>query len=62
MALPKSDTEMEGRVPQQTTEDILFGIGRAFAQGLTFGTADEVEAFVRSQFVAASHTPKKLRR
>jgi hypothetical protein len=52
MALPKSDTEIESRVPQQTTEDILYGIGRAFAQGLTFGTADEVEAFVRSQFLS----------
>lgn len=59
MGLPKSDTEMEGRVPQQTTEDILYGIGRAVAQGLTFGTADEAEAFVRSQFVSGGKSYAK---
>ena len=52
MPLPKSDTETRSRATKQTTMDIVGNIGRAFAQGLTFGTADEVEAFVRSQFSA----------
>jgi len=35
----------------RTTTDVLFDVGRALAQGLTFGTADEAEAFVRSKFM-----------
>ena len=30
--------------------DVAFDIGRQIAQGLTFGGADEAEAFFRSQF------------
>jgi hypothetical protein len=34
----------------RTTADVLFDVGRAIGQGLTFGTSDELEAFVRSKF------------
>lgn len=35
---------------ERTGVDVAFDIGRQIAQGLTFGTADEAEAFIRSQF------------
>jgi len=34
----------------RTTTDVLFDVGRAIGQGVTFGTSDELEAFVRSKF------------
>ena len=35
---------------ERTGVDVAFDVGRQIAQGLTFGTADEAEAFIRSQF------------
>jgi|GEM_PF-5247271 hypothetical protein len=38
---------------ERTGIDVAFDIGRQIAQGLTFGTADEAEAFIRSQFTSS---------
>lgn len=38
---------------ERTGIDVAFDIGRQVAQGLTFGTADEAEAFFRSQFTGS---------
>tara|TARA_Y100001972_G_scaffold35872_1_gene44288 strand:+ start:16394 stop:18022 length:1629 start_codon:yes stop_codon:yes gene_type:complete len=38
---------------ERTGMDVAFDIGRQIAQGLTFGTADEAEAFFRSQFTGS---------
>tara|TARA_Y100000114_G_scaffold84501_2_gene78047 strand:- start:614 stop:2197 length:1584 start_codon:yes stop_codon:yes gene_type:complete len=52
--LPKSprNAPKEGR----TYTDILIDIGRAAAQGLSFGTGDEIEAFLRSIGSDASYS------
>ena len=42
MAIPKSDAEIEARTGDRTGMDIAADIGRAAAQGMTFGLSDEI--------------------
>lgn len=50
MALKYDPNPTVSKTKGRTTMDVMFDVGRAFAQGLSFGTADEIEAFVRSKF------------
>jgi len=43
-----SGSQTANEEKQRTTGDIARDVARAFTQGITFGTADELEAFVRS--------------
>lgn len=43
-----SGSQTANKEEQRTTGDIARDVARAFTQGITFGTADELEAFIRS--------------
>ena len=42
------DAAPEAPSPERFTPKYFAGLGRSAAQGITFGTADEIEGFVRS--------------